>query len=126
MVQLGTDALLEDPLSRLCLSNRGLLEAFRLVREILGEGIYLGGGGYNPVALVRAWTLIWCDISGREPPRRINPEAEGVLRSVGWENPREEVDEEPLYRTLQDSWRGSGVRDEIRKLALELKALIEL
>ncbi len=126
VVQLGTDALLEDPLSRLCLSNRGLLEAFRLVREILGEGIYLGGGGYNPVALVRAWTLIWCDISGREPPRRINPEAEGVLRSVGWENPREEVDEEPLYRTLQDSWRGSGVRDEIRKLALELKALIEL
>jgi len=124
VVQLGTDALLEDPLSRLCLSNRGFLEAFRLVREILGEGIYLGGGGYNPVALVRAWTLVWCEISGRQPPRRLPPKAEGVLRSTGWENPQEDVDEEPLYRTLQDNWRGNGIREEVRKLAVELKALL--
>ncbi len=119
VLQLGTDALMEDPLSKLNLSNRGFLEAFRLVRESFGKGIYLGGGGYHPVALTRAWTLIWCEISGREPPESIGREGMEVLKSVDWEDPYEE--RSYMYERLLDDWRVGVVRKEIRDLRERVK-----
>jgi len=124
VLQLGTDPLLEDPLSKFALSNAGFLEAFRLVREVLGEGIYLGGGGYNPVALARAWTLVWCEISGRKAPLQLNRRAEMLLRGVGWENPSEDIREEHMYVRLVDSWRGGEVREEVRDLTAMAKSLL--
>ncbi|RMH05744.1 MAG: acetoin utilization protein AcuC, partial [Aquificota bacterium] len=85
VLQLGTDPLLEDYLSKFELSNWGFLKAFELVRELLGDGIYLGGGGYHPVALARAWALIWCSMSGKEVPKRLEEKAKRVLASVNFE-----------------------------------------
>ena len=123
VLQLGTDPLLEDPLSKFELSNRGFLEAFRLVRETFGEGIYLGGGGYHPIALARAWTILWCEMSGREVPEEISESGKMVLKSVEWE----EFDEEErdyLYEGLLDPWRGGEVREEIRDLTARVKELV--
>jgi acetoin utilization protein AcuC len=53
----GQTPLREDYLSKFELSNWGFLRAFRLVKDAFGEGIYLGGGGYHPIALARAWAL---------------------------------------------------------------------
>ncbi|WP_457601054.1 acetoin utilization protein AcuC [Hydrogenivirga sp.] len=124
VLQLGTDPLLEDPLSKLALSNVGFLESFRLVREFFGEGIYLGGGGYHPIALARSWTLIWCDISGREAPANINAEARKVLESVDWEEFDDEIDRGYMYERLADDYRGGDIRPEVRKLATQVKSIV--
>ncbi|NPA32790.1 MAG: acetoin utilization protein AcuC, partial [Aquificae bacterium] len=91
ILQLGTDPLLEDYLSKLSLSNVGFLRAFSLVRDTFGEGVYLGGGGYHPFALVRAWTLIWCAISGRKAPEKLTHTARQLLLSVEFEEIDEDV-----------------------------------
>ncbi len=124
VLQLGTDPLLEDPLSKFELSNAGFLEAFRLVRDLFGDGVYLGGGGYHPIALARAWTLLWCEMSGRKAPEKINPEGRKVLEEVEWEEFDEDIDISYMFEDLKDPWRGGEVREEIRDLVGRLKALI--
>ena len=124
VLQLGTDPLLEDPLSKFELSNVGFLEAFRLVRELLGEGVYLGGGGYHPIALARAWTLIWCEMSGRSIPEEIDPRGREVLENVEWEEFEDDVDRSYMFELLKDPPRDGGVRSEIRELVRKIKALV--
>ena len=124
VLQLGTDPLLEDPLSKFELSNVGFLEAFRLVRELFGEGVYLGGGGYHPIALARAWTLIWCEMSGRSIPEEIDPRGREVLENVEWEEFEDDVDRSYMFELLKDPPRDGGVRSEIRELVRKIKALV--
>jgi len=123
ILQLGTDPLLEDYLSKFSLSNVGFLKAFRTVREVFGEGIYLGGGGYHPHALVRAWTLVWCELSGREAPEKLTPKAKQLLLSIDFEEVDDEVDRSYMTESLKDPYRGGEIRKEIRELAKRLKAI---
>jgi acetoin utilization protein AcuC len=123
LLQLGTDPLLEDPLSKFELSNSAFLEAFRMIRDSLGEGIYLGGGGYHPIALARCWTLIWCDISGREIPRFIGTEAREVLRRVDYEEFDEDIDRSYMYELLIDEERGGAIRSEVRDILSHAKSV---
>ncbi len=124
VLQLGTDPLLEDPLSKFSLSNAGFLEAFRLVRGFFGEGVYLGGGGYHPIALTRAWTLIWCELSGRKAPDRICPSGRRVLEAVDWEEFDDEVDRTYMYEKLRDEWRGGEIRSQIKDTVSAVKEAI--
>ncbi len=123
LLQLGTDPLTEDPLSKFNLSNVGFLEAFRYVRNTLGEGVYIGGGGYHPVALARGWSLIWCEISGREIPKLINGEARKVLESVDYEEFDDEVDRSYMYNFLTDEPNKGEVRSEVREVLSRVKGL---
>ncbi|ADO44760.1 Histone deacetylase [Hydrogenobacter thermophilus TK-6] len=126
ILQLGTDSLKEDYLSKFELSNAGFLKAFDMVRDMLGEGIYLGGGGYHPIALARAWALIWCRISGREIPSKINSEARQVLLSVNFEEFDEDIDRTYMYDYLLDRSDGEPPRGEVKRLIERLKALFLL
>jgi acetoin utilization protein AcuC len=122
ILQLGTDLLREDYLSKLEVTNRGFLEAFRVVRDVFGEGIYLGGGGYHPLALARAWTVLWCEISRREIPERIRPEARRVLEALDWEEFEEDTDRSYMYELLLDPRLESHIRGEVKDLVLRVKA----
>ncbi|NPA41064.1 MAG: acetoin utilization protein AcuC [Aquificae bacterium] len=124
VLQLGTDPLLEDPLSKFQLSNVGFLEAFRIVKDAFGVGVYLGGGGYHPIALARCWTLIWCEISQREAPDEITPAGEKVLRSVDWEEFDDEVDRTYMFKELKDKPRTGEIRAEIKNLLQKVKATL--
>ncbi|EDP74931.1 acetoin utilization protein AcuC [Hydrogenivirga sp. 128-5-R1-1] len=124
VVQLGTDPLLEDPLSKFELSNVGFLEAFRIVRDALGKGVYLGGGGYNPIALARSWAMIWCEISGRDIPENITPQGREVLEAVDWEEFDDEIDRSYMYEKLIDEPRTGEIREEMRRIALKMKELV--
>ena len=66
VLQCGADSLLEDPLSRLTLSNRAYLEAIRELLPLAPRVLVLGGGGYNPWSVGRLWTAIWGLVSGRK------------------------------------------------------------
>src|SRR4051794_30692234 len=82
MLQCGADALEEDPLSRLALSNNA---HWGVVRALVREAprlIVLGGGGYNPWSVGRCWAGVWAVLNGFEIPERGMPAAARVLRAL--------------------------------------------
>ncbi len=114
VLQCGADSLLEDPLSRLELSNRAYLAVVAALRPISPRFLVLGGGGYNPWSVGRCWTLIWGLLTNREVPDRLPPEAEAVLRGLGWGGGGRPPPNEALLTTLRDDARNGPLRNEVR------------
>jgi acetoin utilization protein AcuC len=113
IVQCGADSLLEDPLSRLALSNRSYLEALAALRPLSPRLLVLGGGGYDPWAVGRLWTAIWGWLSGRELPDRLAGQARAVLAGLGWNGGNRPVPPASMFDTLLDPPREGPVRPEI-------------
>jgi len=117
VAQCGADALAEDPLSRLALSNRAYLDHLAALIPLAPRLIVMGGGGYNPWSVARCWTALWGALSGRDLPDRLPPEAAAVLRALVWpgraagRNPPE-----PWSATLLDPPRPGPVRPAITDL----------
>ncbi len=117
VVQGGADALEEDPLSRLSLSNQALWRSVAAVRPLAPRLLMLGGGGYNPWSVARCWTGIWGLLSGQALPAHLPPEAEAVLRALSWRHSRGRNPPEHWFTTLADRPRGGPVRANLRDLA---------
>ena len=122
-LQCGADALEEDPLSRLALSNNAHIEvASRLCAIAAARDIPLivsGGGGYNPFSTGRCWACVWATLNGIEIPDRATPAAEAVLRALRY--PRAAGRNPPAHwlTTLRDAPREGCVRDPVRDLAAQ-------
>ena len=121
VLQCGADALLEDPLSRLALSNNAHLGVVRALRGLVPRLIVLGGGGYNPWSVARCWTLVWAELSGQPVPDRLPEPAAAVLsaldpRTLRWR----EAPEARLVTTLRDPPREGQVRAELRARLAQL------
>lgn len=114
VLQCGADSLLEDPLSRLALSNRAYLEAMRALLPMAPRVLVLGGGGYNPWSVGRLWTAIWGLLAGQELPDRLPDAAQSVLRALDWGGGGRPDPEPGLWTTLLDAPREGPVRSEIR------------
>jgi acetoin utilization protein AcuC len=114
VMQCGADSLLEDPLSRLALSNRAYLEAVRALLPLAPRVLVLGGGGYNPWSVGRLWTAIWGLLSGRELPDRLSPAARAVLEGLSWKGGTRPPPAATMLETLLDAPREGPVRAEIR------------
>jgi acetoin utilization protein AcuC len=113
VLQCGADALLEDPLSRLSLSNRAYLEIVTALRPLSPRFLVLGGGGYNPWSVGRCWTLIWAALAGYEVPDRLPAAAEAVLRGLSWGGGGRPPPEETMMTTLIDTPREGPIREEV-------------
>ena len=123
VVQGGADALEEDPLSRLSLSNQALWRSIAAVQPLAPRLLMLGGGGYNPWSVARCWTGIWGLLSGQRLPDRLPPEAEAVLRALSWRHSRGRNPPEHWFTCLTDAPRGGPIRASLRDLvrrALEI------
>ena len=59
VLQCGADAVEEDPLSHLALSNNAHWRAVGALRDMAPRLLALGGGGYNPWSVGRLWTGVW-------------------------------------------------------------------
>ncbi len=81
VVTMGADALAGDPLSGLMLSNLALWQAVEAVAR-LGPTVVLGGGGYNPWTLARAWAGIWGRLAGHPIPAVLPGPAQAVLAAL--------------------------------------------
>jgi len=113
VLQCGADALAEDPLSRLALSNnahRGVLAAIRPHAPRL---LVLGGGGYNPWSVGRCWTAVWGALSGREMPDVLPEAALRVLAELSWGGGGRPPPAPHLRTTLVDPPREGPVRREV-------------
>ncbi|KHQ51025.1 Acetoin utilization protein AcuC [Mameliella alba] len=119
-LQCGADALAEDPLARLSLSNRSHVTTVRALRPLAPRMIVSGGGGYNPWTVARCWTAVWGEIAGEQVPERLPQEAEAVLRALAWH--RKGQPEEALFTTLLDSPREGAISGDLRADVARLQA----
>lgn len=119
VVQAGADSLADDPLSRLALSNGALASAIGKLRGLCDRLLVLGGGGYNPWSVARAWTGVWGALNGHELPVRIDGEAQAVLRSLTWNRAAGRNPPDHWFETLLDPPNEGPVRSQIHE-AIEI------
>ncbi|MFN3641482.1 MAG: acetoin utilization protein AcuC [Gemmobacter sp.] len=123
VLQCGADAVAEDPLSRLALSNRALWAVVAALRPLSPRYLVTGGGGYNPWSVGRAWTGVWATLTGAPIPGRLPPEGEAVLRALRWPGPRGRTPpDDRLVTTLADPPRGGPIGDALRARVAQLAA----
>ncbi|MEX2408508.1 MAG: acetoin utilization protein AcuC, partial [Rhodovibrionaceae bacterium] len=117
VLQCGADGLEEDPQSRLALSNGALWRVVERVRPVSPRLLVLGGGGYNPWSVARAWSGVWATLNGFAIPERLPPEVEAILRGLSWRHSRGRNPPEHWFTTLADAPRPGPLRDEVEQAA---------
>ncbi|MBT3401654.1 MAG: acetoin utilization protein AcuC [Rhodospirillaceae bacterium] len=122
VVQSGADGLADDPQSKLELSNNALWSAIEALRHLAPRVLVVGGGGYNPWAVARAWTGIWCVLNELDPSRPVGKSGEAVLRGLIWNHSRGRNPPEHWFTTLADRPRNGPVRDAIWQAIQEVTA----
>jgi len=125
VLQCGADAVEEDPLSRLALSNNAHWDVIARLMQMSPRFLLLGGGGYNPWSVGRLWTGAWAVLSERAIPDRLPAEAEAVLRGLRFEgNSRGRNPPEHWFTTLRDPPRAGAIRAEVSDRVTALAARI--
>lgn len=122
VLQAGADAVTEDPLSRLALSNNAHRAVLAALHPLAPRILLLGGGGYNPWTVGRLWTLLWADLSGQPVPDQLPHSAQAVLRALSWQGSGRPLPGDDLLTRLQDAPREGPVRPEIRARLAQLAA----
>jgi acetoin utilization protein AcuC len=117
VVICGADNLKGDPLSRMELANVTLWRAVERLVALSPRTVVLGGGGYNPWNVARAWTGLWGVLGGFSIPERLPRPAEEKLRALS--SDLIDGDEVPRrwFTTLADAPRPSLVRDAVKAVA---------
>jgi len=112
----GADALADDPMAKLALSNNAIWDTLAAIRPLCKRLIVGGGGGYNPFSLARCWAGIWAILNDIPIPEFLPPEAQTLLRAQTF--PRAAGRNPPAHwlTTLRDAPNSGPVRDEIRKM----------
>ncbi len=115
VLQCGADAVEEDPLSRLTLSNNAHWAVLRgLMALECPRLLVLGGGGYNPWSVGRLWTGVWATLNGHDIPERLTKEGEDVMRALRWDRSRAGRNPpEHWFTTLRDTPRPGPVRPDM-------------
>lgn len=114
VLQCGADALLEDPLARLELSNNSHWATVAALRELSPRFLVLGGGGYNPWSVARCWTGVWATLCGAAIPDELPPAARRVLAGMTWNRRAGLQPPAHWINNLRDAPRHGAIRDEIR------------
>lgn len=117
VLQTGADALADDPLSKLELSNRALWEAVSALLPLAPQAMVLGGGGYNPWSVGRCWAGIWAVLSGFDPSVPPTLGAERVLRGLTWARAAGRNPPEHWFTTMADDPRPGPLRDPVKRVA---------
>lgn len=117
MLLPGADALTEDPMSRLALSNRGLWDALDAIKAMAPRLIVLGGGGYNPYTLGRAWAGLWGRLNDRVIPAKLPRAALDVLAGISYFRGQSRPRPAHWLTRLVDPPQDGKVRDAVRDLA---------
>jgi len=122
VVQCGADALEEDPLSKLSLSNNAHRAAVRSLMPLAPRLLVLGGGGYNPWSVARCWAGVWAALNDLPIPRHLPPAAQDVLRALTWNRREGRNPPEHWMSSLADSPREGPVRDAVRQTVATVMA----
>jgi acetoin utilization protein AcuC len=117
VIQSGADALADDPMTKLALSNGALWRSVGRLRSLAPRVLVVGGGGYNPWAVARCWAGIWATLAGIETPTRLPEPAERILCAVEWRHSLARNPPERWFTALADPPHEGPVRPEIAAVA---------
>ena len=120
VLQCGADAVEEDPLARLALSNNAHWQVVAALRAMAPGMLVLGGGGYNPWSVGRLWAGVWATLNGHEIPDRLPVEAAAVLAGLRWSRAGRPAPH--LLTSLRDAPRPGPVADALREAVRRLRA----
>ncbi len=84
ILQMGADCLIDDHMSKLCLTNnsmRYIIEKFKNLSENI---IVTGGGGYNPWVTLRAWIYNLATLANENSKLNLNSEGKSFLQNINW------------------------------------------
>ena len=121
VLQCGADAVAEDPLSRLSLSNNAHWAAVAALRPLSPRLLVLGGGGYNPWTVGRLWAGVWATLNDLPIPDRLPERARSILAALSWSR-RPAIPPDALLDTLRDTPREGAVGDDLRSAIKTLRA----
>ena len=121
IIQGGADALVEDPMSRLCLSNQVIFKILSILLRFSQRVLLTGGGGYNPWTVARLWTGFWALISGRTIPEVLPNQATELLRSLSWQ--RQTKPKEIMLNSIYDVPTEGQLRDEVSDIVKKVSSL---
>jgi acetoin utilization protein AcuC len=121
VITMGADALAGDPLSSLALSNVALWQAVESVVACAPSAVVLGGGGYNPWTLTRAWAGMWGRLSGQTIPNHLPDVAQACLRGLTCDLVDEDEMQPEWLLTLADAPRLGPVRPRIHDLVAAMR-----
>jgi len=124
VLQCGADAVAEDPLSRLTVSNNLHWETVAALRALCPRLLVLGGGGYNPWSVARLWTGVWATLSGQTIPDHLPPDAEAILRALTWNRSAGRNPPVHWFTTLRDTPNPGPIREDIRAAVQTLAARV--
>jgi acetoin utilization protein AcuC len=116
VIQCGADALADDPLSRLALSNGALWRVVRDVARLAPRVLVLGGGGYNPWSVARCWAGVWATLNGISPPVDAPDPARAILQALSWRRSQGRCPPEAWLSTIADPPRSGPVRDPVKRV----------
>ncbi|MDF1748432.1 MAG: acetoin utilization protein AcuC [Alphaproteobacteria bacterium] len=115
VIQCGVDGLADDPMSKLALSNSVYPTAVSALTKLAPRQIILGGGGYNPYAVARAWALIWATLDRQDvADQPLPPEAQDILRELQWRHSLAKNPPSRWFDRLIDPPNNGPIRDSIR------------
>jgi acetoin utilization protein AcuC len=114
VLQCGADALEEDPLARLSLSNNAHFAVVAALQNMTSRFLVLGGGGYNPWAVGRCWAGVWATLNGYAIPDQLPKAAQAVLRGLSWNGGRRALPADHMFSTLRDQPRPGPVRETVQ------------
>ncbi|WP_425439421.1 acetoin utilization protein AcuC [Poseidonocella sedimentorum] len=115
VLQCGADAVAEDPLSRLSLSNTSHWRIVAALKAQTDRLLVLGGGGYNPWTVGRLWAGVWAVLNDLPVPEELPAPAQAVLRDLRWTGKRAGRAPEPHWITqLRDAPRHGAISDVVR------------
>lgn len=123
MLQGGADALAEDPLATLALSNAAHWSVVAALARAAPRFVLLGGGGYNPWSVARCWAGAWATLNGWDIPDRLPLQAEAVLRGLSLNRAAGRNPPAHWFTTLRDDPREGPVREEVRAVVARAMAL---
>ncbi len=112
----GADALADDPMAKLSLSNNALWAAAAALIGLAPRLAVLGGGGYNPYALARCWAGLWAVLNGIPIPGTLPPAAQAVLRGVAYFRAAGREPPAHWLTTLRDPALPGPLREEVKIL----------
>lgn len=121
VITMGADALAGDPLSSLAISNGALWQAVESLVACAPSAVVLGGGGYNPWTLARAWAGMWGRLSGQPIPDRLPLSAQACLCGLTCDLVDDDEMQPDWLKTLADAPRPGPVRPRFHDLVAAMR-----
>ncbi len=99
------------------LSNVSLWDAATRLANSVDSAVVLGGGGYNPWTVARAWAGLWGRLCGAEVPAALSEPAQSLMSKLTCDLVDADDIDPRWTTTLADVPNASGIREAVKAIA---------